>query len=179
MKETTTIVGGDKLRAALQKLAAAGPQILAGALYREAEAIMTEAKQRTPVKTGNLRASGQVHAPEITGTGVTVTLGFGNAAVGYAVYVHENLTARHPVGEAKFLERPLLAAAEGMDARLATAISGAITAVVSHRGGGGVSVGGESWKQFVASRMSAAMRETGSHGAAMKKLGAEWKARKR
>lgn len=25
----------------------------------------------------------------------------------YAVYVHENLTARHPVGQAKFLEQPL------------------------------------------------------------------------
>ena len=24
----------------------------------------------------------------------------------YAVYVHENLTARHPVGQAKFLEQP-------------------------------------------------------------------------
>jgi len=36
----------------------------------------------------------------------------------------------------------------------------------------------ETWKSFVGGRMGAAMRETGSHGAAMKKLGAEWRARK-
>jgi uncharacterized membrane protein YdfJ with MMPL/SSD domain len=36
-------------------------------------------------------------------SGVTVAVGF---STGYAIYVHENLTAHHPVGQAKFLEEP-------------------------------------------------------------------------
>lgn len=34
---------------------------------------------------------------------VSVIVGYTQA---YAVYVHENLTARHPVGQAKYLEQP-------------------------------------------------------------------------
>lgn len=34
---------------------------------------------------------------------VVVTVGYTQS---YAIYVHENLTAKHPVGQAKFLEQP-------------------------------------------------------------------------
>ena len=80
---------------------------------------MTAAKALTPVLTGSLRASGQVASPEVRSEGARVTMGFGNSAVGYAVHVHENLQAHHPVGQAKFLEQPLNEARNGMDARLA------------------------------------------------------------
>jgi len=118
----TELVGGPQLTRALRKAGAAGPRLVVGALYREGEAIMTQAKQRTPVLTGALRASGQVRPPDVSGSVVEVTLGFGNSAVGYAIYVHENLMARHPVGEAKYLERPLLEAVRGMEGRLAAAV---------------------------------------------------------
>ena len=118
----TEIVGGPQLQAALRKSGAAGAGLMAGALHREGEAVMTDAKRRTPVDTGALRASGQVHPPEARSGAVEVTIGFGNSAVRYAVYVHENLTARHPVGEAKYLERPLLEAVRGMEGRLAAAV---------------------------------------------------------
>lgn len=118
----TELVGGPRLTAALRRAGTLGPAFVGRALYREAETIMTEAKLRTPVDTGALRASGQVTPPSVTGTHVTITLGFGNNAVGYAIYVHENLTARHPVGEAKYLERPLLEAVRGMEQRLAGAV---------------------------------------------------------
>ena len=42
-------------------------------------------------------------------------MGFGGPAAGYAIYVHEDLGAFHPVGDAKFMEsvlnesRPFLA----------------------------------------------------------------------
>lgn len=37
----------------------------------------------------------------------------------YAIYVHENLEAHHPVGMAKFLEIPFVQAKAGMDGRIA------------------------------------------------------------
>lgn len=93
-----------------------------GVLSREAERIMTNAKLRTPVRTGALRASGQVAAPEASGTSVTVEMGFGSAAVRYAIFVHENLRARHAVGEAKFLERAVDEARATLERRIADEI---------------------------------------------------------
>lgn len=58
------------------------------------------ARERAPVLTGNLRNSGYTRQA----TPLTVAVGF-NAA--YAVFVHENLEAYHPVGQAKFLESAL------------------------------------------------------------------------
>ena len=103
---------------------------LPGALYVEAEKIMTAAKRITPVDENILRASGHVRLPEIEGDRVEVEMGFGGPAgtgnnrkdVGYAVYVHEDLTARHTVGQAKFLEVPFNQAKAGMMARLAARI---------------------------------------------------------
>ena len=115
----TMIVGADQLQRTLRALAGAAPGIAAGALYREAERIMTAAKRLTPVLSGSLKSSGQVVPPAMRGTAVSVTMGFGNAAVNYAVHVHENLQARHLNGQAKFLEQPLNEARSGMDARLA------------------------------------------------------------
>ena len=113
------IQGMTKFLATLKRLGAEAPKIGAGAIYREAERVMTEAKRRTPVDTGALKSSGQVQPPTTTPTGATVTMGFGNSATRYAIFVHENLRARHPVGEAKFLENALNAARRGMDDRLA------------------------------------------------------------
>ena len=87
---------------------------------------------------------------------------------------------RRGLAPTKYLERPLLAAVRGMDGRLAADVNGGL-AKAGTGGAGATSTGvrgGETWKQFVGARMGAAMRETGGHGAAMKKLGAEWRARK-
>lgn len=90
-----------------------------GALYVEGEQTITEAKRLTPVDEGILRASGFVQLPVETPEGIEVMIGFGGPAgtgnrgetntedVGYAVYVHEDLTAHHTVGQAKFLETPI------------------------------------------------------------------------
>jgi len=84
------------------------------ALREEAETIMTDSKQRVPVDTGVLRASGFVQPVEDG-----VRLAYGGAASDYAIYVHENLDANHPVGEAKYLERPVLEALPGLAERVA------------------------------------------------------------
>lgn len=79
----------------------------AAALFLVAEIIMGQAKVLCPVDTGTLRNSGYVKPPVIEGNSITVVLGFGGAAKEYAIYVHENLNAVHPVGQAKFLSTPL------------------------------------------------------------------------
>lgn len=79
-------------------------------LYREATKIMNASKPLVPVDTGFLRQSGHVQLPYINGNRVTVTMGY---AAEYAVYVHENLNARHKSGTSKFLSIPFLAWKQG------------------------------------------------------------------
>ena len=73
-------------------------------LYQEGELVMARSVRRTPVDTGNLRASAHVKRPETSGGKTTVTVAYGTD---YAIYVHEILTNEHPVGRAKFLESAL------------------------------------------------------------------------
>jgi Bacteriophage HK97-gp10, putative tail-component len=116
--------GKDKLIAQLQRLTDAQYiPALSAALFQEGEALIAEAKLITPVDTGALRASGHVLAPEVRGKTVTVQCGFGGPAAGYAVYVHEDLTKNHPVGQAKFLEEPAKRRASGMNERVAQRIA--------------------------------------------------------
>ena len=102
----------------------------AGGIVEFAEIEMTEAKDRTPVDTGALRASGHVINP-VNGDELTATLGFGGPAgignqgdtnhvdVGYALTVHEDLDAHHPVGQAKYLESPIRESARFFAIRVA------------------------------------------------------------
>ena len=139
----------------LGQLGPAAGQAAARALYQEAESIIGEAKEQVPVHHGILRDSGHVQLPETGPSGVTVRMGFGGAASGYALYVHEGTgpavgqpaywppraaleewarahgipvflvqRAIHRRGTrpAKYLERPALEAARGMEARLAASL---------------------------------------------------------
>lgn len=134
MAQTTVVLTGlDALLQRLQRVGGNLPAVVGPALYREGEAIMTAAKRRTPFKTGALRASGTVLPPEQQGSSVVVTLGFGGPAVNYAVFVHENLSAIHPSGEAKFLERPVDEARAGLEQRLGAALSREIARLVGGR----------------------------------------------
>ena len=78
------------LRQRLQALEAAVVPTLAQALYTRAQRIMAQAREGTPVVSGNLRASGLVYPPEIEGTTITVVFGYGGQAMPYAAEVHEN-----------------------------------------------------------------------------------------
>ena len=108
------VTGIAEVNAQLAKLVERDQQAAVQALREEAETIMTDSKQRVPVDTGVLRASGFV-SPVEDG----VRLAYGGAASDYAIYVHENLDANHPVGEAKYLERPVLEALPGLAERVA------------------------------------------------------------
>ena len=118
----STITGTAELR---RKLAAAGPlavTALAAASVEEMERVMAEAKARTPVDTGTLRASGHVAPPDVGASLVKVVAGFGGAASDYAIVQHERLDFNHPSGEAKFLERPFLERAKMMPRSLARGV---------------------------------------------------------
>lgn len=123
MAASFEIKGLDRFRANLGRIAGAAIPAVKRAMFQEAEEIMTVSKTAfVPVDTGALRASGTVLPPEIKGSEVTVTLGYGGGAVDYAVIVHERMGVHHPNGQSKFLEVPVLAASRGMDARLAERI---------------------------------------------------------
>jgi hypothetical protein len=83
------------------------PREAARALYEEAQVEAKESMKRTPVLTGALRASHEVSKPEVGGREIRVTISVGGPAAPYALFVHENLDAYHPVGQAKFLESTL------------------------------------------------------------------------
>ena len=74
------------------------------ALRSVGEVWMTMAKKRTPVQFGVLRSSGHVVGPVRIGKDWQIRLVFGGPSAPYAKAVHENLSARHHVGQAKFLE---------------------------------------------------------------------------
>lgn len=67
--------------------------------------VQKTAVKKTPVDTGNLRGSRYVKPLLMNRNKPAVEVG-NNAE--YAIYVHENLEANHPVGEAKFLEKAII-----------------------------------------------------------------------
>lgn len=98
-------------------------------LFKEAQGIIMASQPLVPVDTGALRASSYVTQPRVEGSVIRVELGYGGPAAqinpksgepasGYALYVHENLEAHHPVGQAKYLEVPFLQARTGMTNRI-------------------------------------------------------------
>lgn len=107
MSADFTLDGLDAFVGTLLEFKARVAQAVAAGLYMEGNIIMTEAKRQTPVDTGTLRGSGFVALPTIEPGRIELEIGFGGPARSYAVEQHENLFYRHPVGNAKFLERPM------------------------------------------------------------------------
>ena len=86
-----------------QEVDAAMPMVL----NEEAQIIFRNSQRLVPVKTGVLRASGQIIAPRKQGNNWVVVIGYGGAASSYALDQHENLQFRHKEGKsAKYLEIP-------------------------------------------------------------------------
>ncbi len=118
-----TLTGLTRVRQQIEGVARAYPDRVATALRAETEIELTESKRRCPVDVtpptphpGQLRNSGRVLPIKREGRRLTATIAYGTE---YAVYVHEDLDALHPVGEAKFLERPLKESAPFIPRRVA------------------------------------------------------------
>ena len=120
------IEGLPALRAALAAAGRRGTDALASAMADEADIIMEESKRRAPVDLGPLRASGVVLPPEKRGNSVSIEMGYGGAASAYALRQHEEISWRHTVGEAKYLERPVLEHAPKLAGNLAKRIRAAV-----------------------------------------------------
>lgn len=103
-------IGFDEMEEALRMLEERANQVVGRILYQKAEDIMAKSKaEYVPVNTGALRGTGHVQPVIYDGSGgVTVIMGYGGPAAPYAGVVHERMDMVHPVGGAKYLERPYL-----------------------------------------------------------------------
>jgi hypothetical protein len=98
------------------------PDEVGRALYVETEIEVKEVKRRTPVDKGPLRASVHQEGPTRNWRTIGTSIVAGGPAAPYAIYVHENLEAFHPVGQAKFIESVILESRPHMGARVAKRI---------------------------------------------------------
>ncbi len=117
------VKGLDQVMRRLRAIADQLPHEIGRALYEEAQIEKNESMRRTPVDTGALRASHEVSAPVIAGHDISVTISVGGASAPYAIYVHENLEALHPTGQAKFLESTILESKPYLARRIAARIN--------------------------------------------------------
>jgi hypothetical protein len=102
--EGIVITGLTEALATLGKLGGGLLSVISETIDEEHEKIMVLAKERTPVDTGALRASGHVIPAKISGNMVKSVGEFGGESAPYALIVHEDLTKHHPIGRAKFYE---------------------------------------------------------------------------
>ena len=124
MPAASGLVGARELAALLRRQPRLAERGLAFGLRAEGESIMGVSKrERVPVDTGALRASGYVEAPITVGSDVIVVLGFGGSAEPYALVQHEEESYRHTVGEHHYLSKPVNEAAAGFERRLAAHVA--------------------------------------------------------
>ena len=114
-----TLRGRIEMKGKILKIAQKTPRKFAAAAKAEMEIEKRESQRRTPVLTGKLRDDHKVQEPVISGNTISVTITVGGPEVPYAVEVHENLSAFHPTGQAKFLESTLMESEKFMAARIA------------------------------------------------------------
>jgi len=123
------LTGIAAMRAKLKRLEQRFPDYVMAALYQETEVEVKEVKRRTPVDTGTLRGTVHQVGPRREGRKIITFIAAGGPSAPYAIYVHEDLDAIHPVGQAKYIEsvifesRPYLAARVARRIELNRAIS--------------------------------------------------------
>ena len=109
MPTRVTFKGDAEMAAKISAIGKKYPDRILGQLNKTAEKIMTISKRLVPVDFGILRTSGLVEKPEKKGSKFRVVMGYGGAASDYALTQHESIGLFHTVGQAKYLEAPLLA----------------------------------------------------------------------
>lgn len=114
--------GAAAMRRKLLRFAEKFPDEVVRALYVETEIEVKEVKRRTPVDKGPLRASVHQVGPTRAWRKITTMIVAGGPSAPYAVFVHENPDAIHPVGQWKFLESVILESRPFIGARVAKRI---------------------------------------------------------
>lgn len=100
MAKAGKVTGLEKVLGNLDKQVAKIEGLTMEGLLEAGLKVQRVAQQRTPVDTGNLKNSAYTRKDGK----LRVAIGFGAA---YAIFVHEDLEARHETGQAKFLESAL------------------------------------------------------------------------
>ncbi len=127
-----SLKGSAEMVRRIKAIALKTPGRVEAALYQEAQIEATEMKRRTPVDTrpnqfypygraphpGQLRNSIHVERPEREGRRISVTIATG-AEAPYAIFVHEDPDAHHPVGQWKYMESVLRESQPHMAGRVA------------------------------------------------------------
>lgn len=94
--------------------------------------VLAQAKELVPIDTSALQESGHVEDWSVGGVAnwksINMFIAFGGLTsiqfVDYAVFVHEDLQAHHPHGQAKFLEQPWESGIPELWQRLGNAMEG-------------------------------------------------------
>ncbi len=110
MKIRVTITGIQRTQRELEGFLKRCPQAVGIGLYHLGERVMNASQRLVPVQTGELRDSAYVTAPDVSRSRVQVELGYGAE---HAVEIHEDTSASHTTGQAKFLETAILQRARG------------------------------------------------------------------
>ena|SRR3990167_768171 len=112
------IKGDKKILQEIRRLAKAYPKAAMDAVREEALDLKRRSQLIVPIDTGILKGSAFI---EERGEGRTFEATVGYSA-NYAIPVHERTEVKHPVGEAKFLEKPFQATIANYFERLAARI---------------------------------------------------------
>ena len=87
----------------LRKMARESPPKLKKGLRKAGNFLLRESRKITPIDTGDLRRSGRVRIVNENPAWPELVVEY---TMPYAIYVHEDPFAFHPVGQWKFLEQP-------------------------------------------------------------------------
>lgn len=96
------IDGINQVKASLAAAAARAAKGFERGLVKAGLTLQRESQLLVPVDTGNLKNSASTRK-EGSGFETVVSVAY---SASYSLFVHENLEAHHPVGQAKFLEQP-------------------------------------------------------------------------
>lgn len=118
--------GLDALLANLRGMVNGLPQTVGVALKQWGDQVLEVSKDRTPVDTGALVASGYVTEPEIGDGQISITLGYGGDGVDYALKVHEDMDPRTHWSKAgtgpQYLAQPAREAQDQLPGMVADAV---------------------------------------------------------
>lgn len=98
------LFGALEMRVKMKDLSKRAQQSVVDGVEEFERVEMKEMQRRVPKDTGELHDSGYIDKPEIQGNNIVGGMGF---TAEHAIFVHEDLEAIHPNGEAKFMESVL------------------------------------------------------------------------
>lgn len=121
-----TLEGGEAMKVKLRLLAHQFPLEVRRAANVVIDRKLAITQERVPVKTGKLKKTGRkmVSLSKVGGApNVSASIVYGSLEVLYARRVHEDLLAKHKVGQAKYVESVILESVSTAGSELANEIS--------------------------------------------------------